>query len=346
VSKLGTVLELMHDAPNRWSTIRATVREWRAVPASETRTRIWIDEAGRVREERDVVKGAGESSIGVLDGDRWWLYSPGRGAISNDGDAHQGAGIGDRLAVLFDPSRLIPSFDFDLLGRCTHRRRPAIRVRAKPRETSWQAVVELDPWAEHHELLVDVERGVLVRAAAFVGDEELAVLEVLEISFDEVFEDDTFVFVPPPGETVRSVQDAAGRMLSLEEAVREAPFPVWVPSRVPRGFTVHISLGPAGERPPTLMLDYVPDDAVHRLSIRETPTGELGQISWADPRTVEHEGEEFLVVTADDRRPWLPTHVFAERAGTSIEITSDLELETLLGIAASLAPARAEPPRL
>ena len=51
-------------------------------------------------------------------------------------------------------------------------------------------------------------------------------------------------------------------------------------------------------------------------------------------------------MTADDKRPWLPTHVFAEREGTSIEIQSDLELDTLLGIAASLAPAQAEPPRL
>ncbi len=191
---------------------------------------------------------------------------------------------------------------------------------------------------------MDLERGVLLRAGAFTGGEEFAVIEVLEIAFDEVFADD--IFVSPEAESARSIGESPGRTLSLEDAVREAPFPVWAPRRVPRGFTAHVSLSAPGDRPATLVLHYVPDDAVHRLSIREAPTGELGEIAWAEPRAIEHEGEEYLVVTADDKRPWLPTHVFAEREGTSIEIQSDLELDTLLGIAASLAPAQAEPPRL
>lgn len=314
MKELGTVLELLHDAPNRWTTIRATVRERRAVPPSETTARIWIGETGCVREERDVVPNGGE----VL-------------------------GSGDTLAVLFDPSRLIPSFDFDVLEMCTYRERAAIRVRAKPRETG-PTPTELDPWADDHELIVDVERGVLLRVGAFTGGEEFAAVDVLEIAFDEVFADD--IFLSPEGETARSLGEPPGRMLSLEDAVREAPFPVWAPSRVPRGFTAHVSLSAPGDRPATLVLHYVPDDAIHRLSIRETPTGELGEIAWSEPRTIEHEGEQYLVVTADDKRPWLPTHVFAEREGTSIEIQSDLELETLLGIAASLVLAHAEPPRL
>ncbi len=90
MTRLGTVLELLHDAPNRWTTIRATVRERRAVPPSETTTRIWIGEGGLVREE--VV------------------------AMTAGADASTEMGTGDTLGVLSDPSRLIPSFDFEVLG--------------------------------------------------------------------------------------------------------------------------------------------------------------------------------------------------------------------------------------
>lgn len=385
VGKLGTVLELMHDARNRWTTVRAEVREWRdeelssraverhmerdvaegrsfasvyfpvdrskiVPPVTEARTRVWFDGPRRVREERQVLQGVGEELVGVLDGDWWWLYTPFQGAITNQGDPHHSAGIGERWAGFFDPSSLIPSLDLDVLGRCRRHGRPAIRVRATWRESSWFGGSQaLEFGAEGYELIFDAQKGVLLRSAALIDGEPFSITEVLEIAYDETFPPEVFSFVPPTGETLQPVQGQVDRRLSLEEAVAEAPFQIWVPCRVPRGFTLDVRFVPAAERPltiPSVFLNYVPDDAAHRLSLRETATGELGWTAWAVPVAVEHEGEEFAVVPADDEHPWRPTHVFVERPGTSIEITSDLELDTLLGIAASLAPASPEAPRL
>lgn len=383
MGKVGNVLELMHGARHRWVSIRATIRERRheeraataadralermleggrstvsyrasrhetGVAESEMLTRIWLGSSGRVREEREIVAGAGEPTIGVRDGDWWWLYSPSEGAVSNGGDSRQVAGIGDRTAVLFDPAPVTPGLDLEVLGRCRVGGRRGIRLRATPREAVTPGLLpELDLGAEAYELVVDAERGILLRTEAFAGGEPFSVVEVVDIAFDEKPPRRTFTFAPPDGEIVRPVQSPLQRALSLEEAACAAPFQVWIPSRVPRGFAMDVSFVPAAERPPTVatvLVDYVPDDAAHRLSVRQTAAGELGWADWTEPRTVERDGEEFAVVVPDDEHPWRPTHVFAERGGTSIEITSDLELDTILEIASSLAPAPVEPPRL
>lgn len=67
--------------------------------------------------------------------------------------------------------------------------------------------MERSPWSSCrrgiHELAVDAERGVILRATSFIDGQEFFVHEVLEIAFDEDFPDDTFVFTPPPGERSR-----------------------------------------------------------------------------------------------------------------------------------------------
>ena len=212
-------------------------------------------------------------------------------------DASAGMGTGDTLAVLSDPSRLIPSFDFEVLGTCTYRERKAIRVRATPRKTAWPPF-ELDPWADNHELIVDLERGVLLRAGAFTGGEEFAVIEVLEIAFDEVFADD--IFVSPEAEPLgRSESPRVGRSVWRTRFARR-------PFRSGRRAAYRVAL------PPTSVSARRATDP-RRSSSTTSPmtpstgsrsgrraTGELGEIAWAEPRAIEHEGEEYLVVTADD----------------------------------------------
>jgi hypothetical protein len=46
--------------------------------------------------------------------------------------------------------------------------------------------------ADEYEVVVDIERGVLLRCASRLGGEDFDVLEVEEIHFDERFDDDTF----------------------------------------------------------------------------------------------------------------------------------------------------------
>lgn len=238
MGELGNFLELLHDARNRFRTVRATIREWsheerrrRALeqyvasrprgssrvgvavssrPASapvsfesETILRVWFEWPDRVREEREVVTGSAETTVGVRDGERWWHYSPSQGALSNEADLRVGSGIGQTVEQLLDPAHLISSFDFELIGPTEHAGRQALRAIATPRP-------ELPPWfsapepTHPRDLVVDRERGPLLRDAALVDGEEYWLAEVLEIAFDESFPRETFVLVPPAGETVET----------------------------------------------------------------------------------------------------------------------------------------------
>ena len=62
--------------------------------------------------------------------------------------------------------------------------------------------------------------------------------------------------------------------------------------------------------------------------------------------TIERHGEELRVRVPEEDEPWRQTTVLAQRGETSIEITSDLPLETLLELVDSLVPAPPEPPKL
>jgi outer membrane lipoprotein-sorting protein len=396
MGELGDLLELLHDARNRYRTVRATIREWRheerqrraweqyvasmprdrsrigvAVstglasapvppPESETILRVWLEWSDRIREEREPVTGLEESTIGVRDRDRWWHYSPSQGALSNEADVSIGSGIGQTVEQLLDPAHLISSFDFELLGTTEHTGRQAFRAIATPRQ-------ELPPWfgahrepSHPHDLIVDRERGLLLRDAALIDGEEYWLAEVLEIAFDESFPPDTFVFIPPAGETVqpalgwsacaKSSREQALHTVSIEEAARLAPFRVWIPSRIPSGWRLmHVTHTEGQERPgagPAVNLHYLPDDGTHQLSVHETVAGDSPWAAWEEPKLIEHGGEEFRVIELEPDQPWRQTMVFCERGGTLIQLASDLELETLLQLAASLAPAPTEPPRL
>ena len=118
MGELGDLLELLHDARNRYRTVRATIREWRheerqrraweqyvaSMPRDRSRVGVAVstgpasapvpppgvrdDPPGlarvgpdRIREEREAVTGLEESTVGVRDRDRWWRCSPSQGAL-------------------------------------------------------------------------------------------------------------------------------------------------------------------------------------------------------------------------------------------------------------------------
>ena len=73
--------------------------------------------------------------------------------------------------------------------------REAIRLVGMPEE-EWE---EWDHWpeplwwgADEYEVLVDVERGVLLRCASRLGGKDFDVLEVEEVHFDEELPEDVF----------------------------------------------------------------------------------------------------------------------------------------------------------
>ena len=94
-----------------------------------------------------------------------------------------------------------PHSSLGMLCRRLASRRPGGRRRGSGRRREgatgeeWDWGWDPDPlrWgADEYEVVVDIERGVLLRCASRLGGEDFDVLEVEEIHFDERFDDDTF----------------------------------------------------------------------------------------------------------------------------------------------------------
>jgi len=192
--------------------------------------------------------------------------------------------------------------------------------------------------------------GVVLRQASSFEGEEFFASEITEIAFDEELPDELFTFSVPPGETLRSALTDRGEWVSLEEAVRRTPFTVWAPSRVPEGFRLRVRLVPsflADDTPGSVQLVYSPDDGAHHLSLNEVPAGTFGDADlYGDYEARWHEGLAYRVQQAGQEGLWSQTAVLAERDEVSIGLTSDLPVDTVLEIAASLVPARSDLPPL
>jgi len=105
---------------------------------------------------------------------------------------------------------------------------------------------------------------------------------VVEIGFDEAFDEDTFVFTPPAGEAVRSVVDLLPirHDLTIDQAVALAPFTVWIPARLSAQWEAQIGFAAEQDRPPMapqVHLHYRAPDGTHGLSVAESPADHPGE---------------------------------------------------------------------
>ena len=301
MTELGDLLVLLHGARGRVSTVRAVVRTWHHVrvrdqamarlvergdvvtfgPADvperdceESLVRLWFAPPDRVREEREDPDG---ERLGVRRGRLWWRYDAHNGAMSNQDQPEVGSGIGEEFGWLLDPAAVIGLLDFGQISAARRAGRPVLRVRAVPRVIDHGSDEPL--WrlgaigADELGLEVDAERGTLLRVESRHEQQPFAVSEVLEISFDEQFPEDTFVFTPPPGEHVRSIAEQFGevrRDLTIEQAVALAPFVVWIPARLPADWETHIAFAAAQDRPPAaphVFVHYRASDGTHGVNI-------------------------------------------------------------------------------
>ena len=372
MSELGEVLELLHRARERWTTVRATIRAWRhhqrtmgaweafresdsgwtsygllagddgdppEPETSESSSRLWID-SERVRLERDDV----HSYLGIRVGRLWWHYDEVNGAISNEDNPEHGSGVGEEFRHLFDPSGISGGMHFDVVGSREVTAREGIAVRAVPRPTrDPHHHLHLPHGADEHELVVDAKRGVLLRLASRYRGEEFYVVELTEIAFDERLDDDLFVFHPPAGERVRTAgAGLALHDLSIEEVQRRTSFLVWIPRELDPGWDMrahYISGDDRPRMPEAVHIHYSRRNASHQFAIHETAVGERDE--WGGWETRERDGEQLLVASEPQAQ------VRLERDGTQITIHSQrLELERLLELVDLLVPAPDEPPPL
>ncbi|HEX9775465.1 MAG TPA: hypothetical protein VGB83_07785 [Actinomycetota bacterium] len=191
--------------------VTAFVERARAEPprgVEEEERRVWLQLPDAVREELYEEGGLIETS-GRHGGVRW-----GSGGSRSEVMAHQAgtaiAGIGPRtsspaplvLAVLLhpmacellQPSDLLDMLTFEEVGRGTLLGRGTIEAVA--RWTDWRTIdpfsYENFPIAEEYRLVVDAERGILLRVSCRTDEVEFATTEVLDVAFDERFDDRIF----------------------------------------------------------------------------------------------------------------------------------------------------------
>ena len=111
MTELADLLELLHTSDERWRTIRMKGREWRdeallldafhrafdrgggsvvafgsTTEESAVRSEPWAMWIGPERKVRAEFSVGHEQLVAVLDGDRWWHWSPSSGGQTNDMD--------------------------------------------------------------------------------------------------------------------------------------------------------------------------------------------------------------------------------------------------------------------
>jgi hypothetical protein len=373
MSRLGEVLELLHGASRSFSTVRIEAREWRhnqrllaaydramerarggqivvsqlsgageVPPETEVLVRAWFEQPNRVREERE---DAGLHYVAVADGVRWWQRMPGWATVGEEGDGWASGQIGHSVRSLLDPWQLVGPFELTATGRTTVAGRDAFALEAVMRPHLHGAGPEpLAYGADRHELAVDAERGVLLRAASLLDGEPFSTLEVRTIAFDEAFETAVFRYEPESGEeVVRPDEVRPGEVVAVEEAARRASFTVLVPGSLGHGWRSHVLYTPGREGTPvreTVHVALYRDDAMHAVSIRQTAG------PWESWQTNGTEEAERNGVRLRVSGP--PMHrVLVERNGTFVEVDSqNVETDRLVELALSLVPASTDSPPL
>lgn len=382
MSDLAVVLELLHRPSPRFRTLRAEGREWRhearlleafqrgrtrgslAVGMSSTGSvravserpwRLWMQPPELQRTEFGL---GDDTETVVVRADTSWSWSPARGALRHHVDDASGA-IGPG-APLVDPVGILLAVDLDVLGRAAHVGRACYEVRGTPIAVGDPvlslALHALGAGADEYLLLVDAERGILLRSDARLRGQPFQVVEITEAAFDEDLPPDLFSLELPAGEEFEPDERPFDRV-PLGDVPSLVPFTVFVPPRapiekVPGGPRASVDRhDPREGRGPSVMLCYsVPkgDGEYGNLWIKQSgdpfpaPPPILQRLRPERWRKVGEFSE-----WVDDSMGYRQVMVRLARGGTHIELDSPvLGADGLLEIARSLVPLPPEPPQL
>jgi hypothetical protein len=117
-----------------------------------------------------------------------------------------------RETCLVDPSFLASDWELSILGDRTHAGRAAVRAHAKRlspgSEDGGERLAYWD-YIRDYEILVDRERGILLRYAAIVDGEEAGVMSVRSVRFDDPIPDEIFAYEPPVGTRIAWVEGSS-----------------------------------------------------------------------------------------------------------------------------------------
>jgi hypothetical protein len=219
--ELAALLELLYSARDRSRTVRATVRrrseeavlrealrrrglyrepprippeegDWGTAPDRvQTTTRLWAARPDWLRWETEAVVD-GEpvvADVGVKQGGLYWMRDPTGGVHTNEGEEWGSATTASEEPLL-DPASLLGAFRFELGEETEGVGRPAVRVRARRR--AGDHTHALGHFADELELVVDRERGLLLRVSARLDGVEIERHEVVELALDEPLDPQLF----------------------------------------------------------------------------------------------------------------------------------------------------------
>ncbi len=158
-------------------------------PEEEVDTwRAWVQPPDRTKVQFVV---GDETVTAVFHGDTWWSWSPSRGGLTNGGRPHKYHGRGP-AEVMISPAGVLPGLQLELLGRTTALSLRACRLRAVPVAANDFSLHDLGKGADEYDLVVDAERGFLLRVEARLEGKPFRVLEVTELSVDNDLPAETF----------------------------------------------------------------------------------------------------------------------------------------------------------
>ncbi len=230
--EIGEVVSLMYDARHSFDTVRMSSRRWRPVPGQPSFAKalepkwiehVWADGHARFRDETTSLQG---TQVNVVNGGVWWRLRWFGDVFTNAPletiDESANASVGSHRSAAYypdaeyavissyhlDPSWLISRMWLTVVERVRHLGREAIRLRGEPvhpeKPVADLSLPEIDLWefADAYDLLIDAERGVLLKITSLRGGMELETREVTAIEFDGEIADDVFEPPVPPGATV------------------------------------------------------------------------------------------------------------------------------------------------
>jgi hypothetical protein len=295
MSKVGDLLELLHGAEDRWTTVQTTVCVWRHAEdearPTERRTRLWLAKPDRWRQEDD-----GRISVGR--GRLWWESSPELGFMTNeDAPEFERGDPMESFGPHLTPARLIPLLSFVEMTPAGN----VVIARVRPRQTGGSSF-GLPQGADEHLLTIDAQRGVVLRIESFRAGRQFEVSQLEDVVYDDEIGDAVFELVPPSGVRVRSPRELH-RVVTFEEAARFASFAVFAISELPPGqwrSRVHFNAA-GGVDPESVYVTYHRADAPGSITLYEQP----------------------IAVPERRRRLAGPPQVVAERQRTRITIVSE-----------------------
>jgi hypothetical protein len=231
---LSHLRDVMMDSRSLWRTLRAQGTEWRdhdllreafmrryppgpntlMVQATIERPpkpiQSWslsIELPDRIRTEFGV---SHEQVTAVIRGTSWWSISSHDAPRTSDGDPKHRHGTGPGYP-LTEPRRLVFALELEPQEEMTFAGQPAVRVSATPAEPSHEdrleafamdeAASDLGIGADRYELIVDTERGVILRSEAQLDGSPYLIIEMRSVGFDEPLLEETFRLEAPPGTT-------------------------------------------------------------------------------------------------------------------------------------------------